>query len=36
MHSLVIIDVADVVSDVVEGIVITCLVTELISYYFNK
>ena len=36
MAGVVVIDVADVANDVVVGVIVTCLVCELINYYFKK
>ena len=36
MAGVVIVDVADVASDVGMGVVVACFVSELISYYFLK
>ena len=36
MAGVVVVDVGDVANDVVVGIIVACLVCELINYYFKK
>ena len=36
MAGMVVVDAADVANDVIIGVIIACLVCELINYYFKK